>query len=72
METLLKFKTNIKCNGCKASVTPYLNKAEGICHWEVDLDNNDKILTVHSTGITASEVQNVVKQAGYDSDIIED
>lgn len=71
MDTLLKFKTNINCNGCKATVTPFLDKTDGICHWDVDLENKDKILTVHSTGISAEEVKKVIKQAGYNSEFIE-
>jgi copper chaperone len=45
METL-KFKTNIKCGGCVATVTPYLNKFSDIEKWEVDTQNPDKILTI--------------------------
>lgn len=43
-----QFKTNINCGGCIASVKPHLDKAEGICHWEVDTANKDKVLTVKS------------------------
>lgn len=65
METLLKFKTNINCNGCKTSVTPFLDNAEGVCHWDVDLENENKVLTVHSTGITSEKVTEIVEKAGY-------
>jgi copper chaperone len=38
-------------------VTPFLNEgANGICHWDVDTANKDKILSVHSEGITEEEV----------------
>ena len=50
-----QFKTNINCGGCIASVKPHLDKAEGICHWEVDTANKDKVLTVKSEGITEQE-----------------
>jgi copper chaperone len=63
-ETLL-FKTNINCTGCVSKVTPFLNDAEGICHWEVDTVAADKILSVHSQGITASEVISQVRKAGF-------
>lgn len=59
------FKTNINCSGCVANVTPALNAAEGICHWAVDTENKDKILTVHSEGITENEIISAVKSAGY-------
>ena len=41
-----QFKTNINCGGCIASVKPHLDNAEGICHWEVDTANKDKVLTI--------------------------
>lgn len=61
----LKFKTNINCSGCVAQVTPFLNEAEGIGDWEVDTANKDKILSVHSTGITEDELIKKVREAGF-------
>lgn len=61
----LKFKTNINCGGCVAKVTPFLNEAEGVCHWDVDTVNKDKILSVHSEGITEEEVIQKVQDAGF-------
>lgn len=61
----LQFKTNINCGGCVAKVTPFLNEAEGVCHWEVDTTNKDKILSVHTKGITEQEVMQKVKEAGF-------
>ena len=61
----LQFKTNINCGGCLASVKPHLDNAEGVCHWEVDTANKDKVLTVRSTGITAQEVVEAVQKAGF-------
>ena len=60
-----QFKTNINCGGCIASVKPHLDKAEGICHWEVDTTNKDKVLTVKSEGITEQEIIDTVKKAGF-------
>ena len=70
METL-KFKTNIMCDGCIASVTPLLNSAQGINHWEVDITGKDKILTIQSNGITAEEVISELKKAGKNGELIE-
>lgn len=61
----LKFKTNINCSGCLSSVTPYLNRVEGIENWKVDLDGPSKILTVESKGATEKEIVITIKQAGY-------
>ncbi len=59
------FKTNIKCGGCLAKVSPFLNAARGISHWEVDITDINKILTVQSDGITEGEVIRIVQEAGY-------
>ncbi|WP_159472405.1 heavy-metal-associated domain-containing protein [Dyadobacter sp. 3J3] len=63
METI-KFKTNIKCGGCIAAVTPFLTTENGIEKWAVDLQSADRILSVE-TDKTAEEVADVVKKAGY-------
>jgi copper chaperone len=70
METL-KFKTNIKCGGCIATVTPTLNTLEGIAKWEVDTANPDKILTVESeNGLTANDIISALKNKGYQAEKI--
>lgn len=61
----IQFRTNINCGGCVASVKPHLDNAEGICHWDVDTANKDKILSVHSEGITEEQVMEIVKKAGF-------
>jgi copper chaperone len=70
METMtasaLRFKTNIKCGGCIAAVTPYLNAVEQLSSWHVDTAHPDKILTVQTTNArTGEEVKKAVEQAGY-------
>ncbi|MGN6440089.1 MAG: heavy-metal-associated domain-containing protein [Agriterribacter sp.] len=61
----LQFKTNINCGGCLEKATPFLNNAEGICHWQVNINDKDKVLTVHSKGITEAEVIAAVQKAGF-------
>lgn len=61
----LQFKTNINCGGCVASVKPHLDNAEGLCYWEVDTTNKDKVLTVNSKGITEQQVIATVQKAGF-------
>ena len=63
METI-KFKTNIKCGGCIAAVTPFLTAENGIDKWEVDLQSENRVLSVE-TGKSAGEVVEVIKKAGY-------
>lgn len=65
METL-NFKTNIKCSGCVATVTPYLNKIDQLDGWNVDTNSPDKVLTVQTTdNRIGEEVRKAVEQAGY-------
>lgn len=61
----IQFKTNIKCSGCVATVTPELNKAAGEQNWTVDLQSADKVLTVSAEGINDSIIQAAVEKAGY-------
>jgi copper chaperone len=65
METL-QFKTNIKCGGCLAKVTPGLNTTAGTSAWTVDINNPEKILTVSSDkGLVAEDVIKAVAEAGF-------
>jgi len=65
-----QFKTNINCNSCVATVTPYLNEAKGISSWAVDTSNREKILTVKSEGINEQDVIEVVQKAGFKIELI--
>lgn len=68
METL-KFKTNIKCSGCIAKVTPHLNETVGEGKWEVDLNTPAKVLTIASE-TDAAKVKEAVEKAGYNAEKI--
>lgn len=62
----LKFKTNIKCMGCVETVRPELEKLTEVKKWEVDLQSQDKILTVEATDSDAQQkVVDALKTAGY-------
>lgn len=64
MEKIL-FKTNIKCGGCVAQVTPHLNAVDGISHWQVDTQNPNKILTVEFEGVEPKRIAEAVQTAGF-------
>lgn len=68
METT-KFKTTIKCSGCVANVTPFLNDALGEDNWKVDFNNPAKILTVVGEKDTAKVIQ-AVEKAGYKAEVL--
>ena len=65
-----QFKTNINCGGCVASVKPHLDSAEGVCEWNVDTINKDKILTVKSEGISEEQVLEIIKKTGFKAEPI--
>ncbi|MCI5091145.1 heavy-metal-associated domain-containing protein [Phaeodactylibacter sp.] len=64
----LKFKTNINCTGCLSRVTPVLEAKEGIASWQVDLQDDDRTLTVETSDLTAEEVQTTVAEAGFSAE----
>ena len=61
----MKLKTNLNCSHCVGKVTTGLNDICGIVDWKVDLENEDKILTVKGENFNEEAVKNVLKNTGY-------
>ncbi|MEM1405160.1 MAG: heavy-metal-associated domain-containing protein [Bacteroidota bacterium] len=61
----LKFKSNINCTGCLSKVTPVLNEEKAIEKWDVDLESDDRILTVETSNLDAEKVKQTVQKAGF-------
>lgn len=68
METL-KFKTNIKCSGCIATVTPHLNESIGEGNWQVDLNNPSKVLSI-AVETSEEKVKEALEKAGYKAELL--
>ena len=66
----LKFKTNVNCGGCVATVTPHLNQLKGIAKWSVDTSNPMKVLTVEAPGLDPDVIVETLKVAGYKADLM--
>jgi len=66
----IQFKTNIKCGGCVAQVTPHLNAVDGVSHWQVDTHNPNKILTVEFEGVEPRRIAEAVQTAGFKAEKI--
>ncbi|PRY06409.1 copper chaperone [Pontibacter ummariensis] len=66
----LQFKTNINCGGCVSKVTPVLNASEGVCEWNVDTSNRDKVLTVKTDTLSAHEIIAAVVKAGFKAEAL--
>jgi copper chaperone len=70
MDTI-KFKTNIKCGGCIATVTPHLDSLAEVTTWTVDTNSADKILTVEgSPAVTAQQIVATLEKAGFKAELI--
>ncbi|HMQ01253.1 MAG TPA: heavy metal transport/detoxification protein [Cyclobacteriaceae bacterium] len=65
----MKFKTNIKCGGCIAAVSPAMNEKIGAGRWQVDLAHADKTLTVDAE-ISEEAVKQTLQEAGYKAEKI--
>lgn len=61
----VQLKTNIRCSGCIAQATPFLNEAVGENNWEVDIQNPNKILTVQAGKVSKTDVIKALEKAGY-------
>ncbi len=70
MKKTLTYKTNIKCNGCIATVTPFFAKNESIKKWHVNLENDDRILTIEMENGDVNEIESLIKEAGYEAESI--
>jgi copper chaperone CopZ len=68
METI-KFKTNIKCSACIDKVSPHLNEELGKDHWQVDLGDPSKILTVPGES-DERKIKEALQKAGYKAERI--
>ncbi|HEY0653494.1 MAG TPA: heavy-metal-associated domain-containing protein [Chryseosolibacter sp.] len=66
----VKFKTNIRCSGCVATVTPYLNETAGNGRWNVDLNDPARTLTVSAVGEKQQAIIKAVEKAGFKAEAI--
>lgn len=70
MKKTLSYKTNIKCNGCIATITPFFDTNKAIKKWYVDLESADRILTIELENEEASNIESLIKEAGYEAESI--
>lgn len=67
--TIMKFKTNVKCQGCVDRIAELFTKNKEISSWEVDLTSDDKVLTVE-TSLSISEIRWMLWAIWYIAEII--
>jgi copper chaperone len=68
--TEIKFKTNVNCNHCINKITPVLNEDKSITEWNVDLTNEDKVLTVKGENVDGNSVIESLSKVGYIAEAI--
>jgi copper chaperone CopZ len=66
MDTI-KFKTNIKCEGCIAKVKTNLNETVGEGNWQVDTTDPLKVLTVPAQ-VDETALKESLKKVGYQAE----
>ncbi|RZL20196.1 MAG: hypothetical protein EOO89_01020 [Pedobacter sp.] len=67
----LKFKTNIKCDACIKTVTPFLNGLDNVDNWKVDTNHPDKVLSIDTEeALNPKEVIMLLDQVGYHAEKI--
>ncbi|MFA5574830.1 MAG: hypothetical protein WC994_07225 [Brumimicrobium sp.] len=63
----LKFKTSLSCVNCLEKVTPGLNAISEIDKWEVDLGDENKILTVQTVEDVEDKIKNAFESKGFEA-----
>jgi len=63
-DSLMQFKTNLRCGACIQTVEPFLDRIDGVERWHVDLQDPDRVLSVYGT-IAPELVTAALEQAGY-------
>lgn len=61
-----KYKTNLRCGGCVATIGPVLDAAPGVKAWSAETESPDKVLTVEGDDIGRDRVSGLLRSVGYD------
>ena len=67
----LRFKTNVKCNGCKAAITPFLDNEATIADWRIDIFDDNRLLTVEGEHVKPETVVELLRKAGYQAELMD-
>lgn len=67
----LKFKTDLHCNHCIATITPYLDDISEISQWNIDLKDDNKTLTVSGDNLAPAKIIEALSQVGYKCELMD-
>jgi len=70
----LRFKSNLKCDGCVNAIKPFMDSIPEINSWSIDLNNSKKIIEVHtleeSDYILSEKISKGIAKIGYTTEKI--
>lgn len=69
---ILIFKTNLLNTAMVDRAKPLLQNISGIQRWNVDIQDCDKILRIESNSLSARQVENILQNAGYYCEELQD
>jgi hypothetical protein len=66
-----KFRTNLRGTSCILTIAPFMDKVIGPTTWKVDIDDPEKILTVHVADPGHVKlVEGAIERAGYSCTLV--
>lgn len=68
---IARFKTTIKNKEMAAIIGPFLATEDSISQWDVDMESDDKILSVSGSGNLSDIVNRVADYAGFETEMLE-
>lgn len=69
---ILIFKTNLLNTAMVDRAKPLLQNISGIQRWNVDIHDCDKILRIEANSLSARQVENILQNAGYYCEELQD
>lgn len=69
---ILVFRTNIQEKSDIEHVGRYFAENKDIIDWNVDIEDDDKILRIEASSNIVCQIENIVKKAGFSCDELED
>jgi copper chaperone len=66
----LKFKSNINCGSCVKAVTSTLNNSINLEKWSVDLQSENRVLTVQGPQLNEKAIVAELSEIGFDLELL--
>jgi len=63
--TIRTYRTDLRCAGCVAAISPQFDAEPGIARWSADVDSPAKVLTIESDSVSPSRIGEMLAVHGY-------